>query len=309
MMVLIRKYKGWEVHYDTEKKQFYSKDGEVIDTMSYSNNEETTISSIEHRIRQDNEHKEEMKKKKEIEKTMQNLKNKKIKVYTLDFFQTLKSLKGFVSEAEFKIDKKKLCATERDPANVSLIHTEIPCTATRACPKFVLNINQAYYILKELIDFESKEKHFLTISFVARGKDALNVVFSNSIGKIILSGIETEERDTKIPEIKYKAKLRLSKIEFKKMLRVVDIFAESVILETKKSKFHYECSGDIDQYTSPEKNMSCKTDQKSKYAIEYLKKIEFDNEEFTLEWNSDFPLKISDNKGNFMMLAPRVDSD
>ena len=48
---------------------------------------------------------------------------------------------------------------------------------------------------------------------------------------------------------------------------------------------------------------------RAKYLVEYLKKKIFNNEKLDIRFNKDYPLKIADNEGNWIVLAPRVTNE
>lgn len=70
-----------------------------------------------------------------------------------------------------------------------------------------------------------------------------------------------------------------------------------------------QAQGDLSDYSINLRKVKEQPDAKSKYSIEYLRKKYFHEQTIIIQFSKDYPVKISDDKGNWVLLAPRVDND
>ena len=131
-----------------------------------------------------------------------------------------------------------------------------------------------------------------------------------------------EEKEHKIPDLQFPVSIALPASTLTGAIEDADIVAESVSFEAEKDKFTMRASGDLSEanieisggdnvkITSPDEKVQ------AKYSIEYLKKMVGGSklsEQVTLEFNKDYPLKLSFKEvDKFLLsfiLAPRVEND
>jgi hypothetical protein len=157
-------------------------------------------------------------------------------------------------------------------------------------------------------------------------KDEINLHFD--IGKIVLRNgseevsiptIELTERDQKAPDLKFNVNAFVKYRWFNQRVMTANrIGAESVkFLTTDKGSFSLFAETEYNTVKSIDKVIAtnnAKDMQRAKYSAEYLKKDFFGStkkEDTTvlIEYSTDYPLKMLDTLGNWLILAPRVDND
>jgi proliferating cell nuclear antigen len=146
---------------------------------------------------------------------------------------------------------------------------------------------------------------------------------SNTTRTFSIPIIDLEEKEQKIPELKFPIKIETSSTVFNEAIEDVDIVAESVAFIGEPKRFTMLAEGDLSKA-----NIDIKADDvtkitsessdkiKAKYSIEYLKKMIpasklADN--VTIMFNKDYPLKLdytaTDKLQLSFILAPRVDNE
>jgi proliferating cell nuclear antigen PCNA len=182
--------------------------------------------------------------------------------------------------------------------------------------KLALNLNNLKQILKraganDILTMELKESKFkLTMK-------------SNTTRTFYLPIIEFDEKEQKVPELDFPVSIETDVSILNEAIEDVDIVAESVSLIAQKTKFTISAEGDLSRAKieiEPDDQTEIKADTedvvKSKYSIEYLKKMIQASKlapKVTINFNKDYPLKLNYKVMNKLMLnfilAPRVDND
>ena len=226
----------------------------------------------------------------------------------------LDAIGALVDETKIKITNDGWEAKTVDPAHVGLIHFLL-----KDCEFEEYNIEQeieiAIDILKilnflKLVDY--KQLHIkitpLTLTMasngISRGFTLLDV---------------SEYPDTKIPDMSYTAKAKLSKEEtdkFFRALKIADSITQGVKIKIEDEKlivFTREDEGNL----RAEICTTAEGEGESGYPVDYLldmaKKIElvmmaFEEGECTIEFAKDYPIKISCGD-MYYMLAPRIEAE
>jgi proliferating cell nuclear antigen len=149
--------------------------------------------------------------------------------------------------------------------------------------------------------------------------------------KLVLSGttirtfylplIDQQEKDHKEPDLKFKTKITCPSSMLNDAIEDVEIVAESVTFQSEEKKFIVSASGDTGKATvdiKAEDDVKIETSEKvkSKYSIEYLKKMIQGSKisgHVQINFSKDYPLKLEykevDKIQMAFILAPRIEND
>jgi proliferating cell nuclear antigen len=124
--------------------------------------------------------------------------------------------------------------------------------------------------------------------------------FSRSFA-LPLIDVSEEEKEIKIPDAKFDARIEINARLLKEALKDAHIFGSSVTLRVKNKQFHIEAKGSqgtLRTVSKEGKLISVKhgVDVTSKYSLNYLSNVikEADNDStIVLELRSDAPLRVS----------------
>ncbi|MFH1174762.1 MAG: proliferating cell nuclear antigen (pcna) [archaeon] len=228
-------------------------------------------------------------------------------------------ISDLVSEGTFKVDKDKIELIAMDPANVAMVIFRILSSTfveydVKAETSFSINLNNLKQVLRRI-----------------KGNDTMTLEVADSKFKLTLKGTSTrtfslplldlEEKEQRMPDLKFAASIMLDSTALNDAIEDVDIVGESVTFHVEPKKFIISAQGDLNkaQIDIPE-DANTKVDAKekcrAKYSIEYLKKIIQGSkiaDKVKVEFSKDYPLKIEYvalNKAQLaFILAPRVDTD
>jgi proliferating cell nuclear antigen len=164
-----------------------------------------------------------------------------------------------------------------------------------------------------------------------KAEDNLTLEVVENKFKIILKGrqtrtfhlplIDLEEKDQKIPELNFKAKVTTDASILTDAIEDMDIIGESVIFIVDKKALNVNSASELtDANVEIKKSDSTKIETpekvRAKYSIEYLKKMIQGSKlapEVTINFSKDYPLKLDylvvDKIQLSFILAPRVDTD
>lgn len=307
-MVLIKRHKGYKIIYD--KSEFKAVKGKKE---LWSHHTETgLIEIIERMIKQAKESIEQKKKQIMLER---NIKKTTIELDLKEFKRFLDKIKMYDGgEVKIKYKDNKLTCVTMDPANVLMLQRTMPCKAIykKLEAEFIINMDNINLTGIEL----NKGKISLTID--ADGRKYL--IIENGFGKFTIPVLEDKHidyREHKIPELKFTASLNIAGLasKFYEVITCAGKVSESVDFEKQGNKFYIKADGDSKtlryEYVS-----YCKTEgiAKARYSVSYLgnnpKKRYFDADSMlTLSFSTDYPLKVEDNLGNWIIVAPRINND
>jgi proliferating cell nuclear antigen len=134
--------------------------------------------------------------------------------------------------------------------------------------------------------------------------------------------IDLEEKEQKVPELKFPISIKTTSALLNDTIEDVDIVAESVMFQAEAKKFTILAEGDLSQakievQESDETKITSTADNvKAKYSIEYLKKMIPASKlasEVTMQFDKDYPLKLEytvvDKLQLAFVLAPRVENE
>ena len=161
----------------------------------------------------------------------------------------------------------------------------------------------------------------LTLELVDNGK--LNIQLKGKSTRTFgLPLINLEEKEQKVPDLKFPVSITMDTTEFNEAIQDVDVVAESVSFIAEPKKFTISAEGDLSQAKIEIKesdNVKVKVEGekvRAKYSIEYLKRMINGSkiaDEVVINFNKDYPLRLDykalDRVMLSFILAPRVEND
>jgi len=228
-------------------------------------------------------------------------------------------ISDLVNEARFKISKNSIEMIAMDPANVAMVVFRLLSSAfveysVKEDSVIALNLNSFKQVLRRI-----KGNDNITLE-VAEGK-LKTTLSGNNIRTFYLPLLDLEDKEQKIPDLKFKATITCPSSVLNDAVEDVEIIAESVSLQAEDKKFIVSASGDSSKATveiKGDENIVVKSEEKvrSKYSIEYLKKMiqaAKIADIVSIQFNKDYPLKLEykqiDKLQLMFILAPRIESD
>lgn len=234
--------------------------------------------------------------------------------------ESVSIISELVNEARFKVSKNSLDLIAMDPANVAMVIFKLLSSAFTEYEvdgeetEFGINLTNLKQVMKR-----AKPSDIITLELT---ESKLNVTLrSNVVRKFSLPLINLEEREQKIPELTFSSTIKTSTDLIGESIEDASIIADSLQFETDKEKFKIFAQGDLSNVSvgiEQDEITSIKTDGnvKSKYSIEYLKKIIAGSkitDKVTIQFSNNYPLrvefKVVDKVLLAFILAPRVDND
>lgn len=230
------------------------------------------------------------------------------------FSEAIGAVSKLVDEVTIKITPTHLEIVAMDPANVAMVVLKMESRAFleyRGEGSFAIKLAS----LKQVLARKEKEGFAsLTVE-----NNQLKVVLSGKTKKeFTLPLIELEEKQTKMPDLKFAFEVTLDNSDFKESVADVGIVAEACEFTVTDNKFIISGAGDNSKAVSETKGIVKKIGEvdtvRSKYSIEYLDKMlsgKFKNAKLSL--GKDYPIKIaySSETGTTTveyLLAPRIEN-
>ncbi len=223
-----------------------------------------------------------------------------------------------VNEARINITKNSLEIISMDPANVAMVIFKLLSSSFVEYEldeekKIAVNMESLKQILKR-----AKPSDTLTLR-LDEAKNKLNVTIAGeSTRTFSLSLIEIDEKDQKIPNLKFPVKIAANTLLFDEAITDMSVISESVTFIAEKNKLTLQSSSTINSANVEmplSKNADIGSSIKSKYSLEYLKKMVKANkltDEASINFDKDYPLKleytIKDKLSLSFILAPRIDN-
>ncbi len=228
-------------------------------------------------------------------------------------------ISDLVTEARFRITKDSIELIAMDPANVAMVVFRLLSSAfveynVKEETIISINLNNFKQVLRRI-----KAADNLTLE-VTDNKLKLTLT-SNAVRTFFLPLIELDEKEQKIPDLKFKTTITLPSSVLNEAIEDVEIVAESVLFAVEDKKFTVSASGDLSKAMVEIKSAEgivIKTEEKvkAKYSIEYLKKMMQGSKisgQVTVSFNKDYPLKLEykelDKIQMMFILAPRIEND
>lgn len=224
-----------------------------------------------------------------------------------------------VTEVKLKLNKDKIQLVAMDPANVAMI---------------VFNLLSSSFVEYETNNEEIcvNLDNFKNILKRAKATDILIIELEKNKLKITIKGentrtfnlalIDLSTNEQKIPDLDFPIKITTNTMLFDEAIEDMDVVSDSVNFILKDKKFIVNTEGNFSnanvELTSGNETVinTSVNDAKSKYSLEYLKKIikasKFTNE-VIIQFDKDYPLKIDylikDRLSLGFLLAPRVSNE
>lgn len=228
-----------------------------------------------------------------------------------------------VNEVVFKIDKDKIELVAMDPANVAMVYFKLLSSAFEE-----YSVDKEQEIAVSLDAFKQVLRR-------AKATDVLTLELDNEKNRLKLklegdstrtfniSLLDLRESKHRVPDLDFPLKIQTSTAIFDEAIGDMEIIAESVALSATKEKFTIEAESSLHnakvEIPSDSETMietSASDDVKSKYSVEYLKKMIKASKlapNVTVQFSKDYPLKIQyevrDKLQLGFVLAPRVSTD
>jgi len=227
-----------------------------------------------------------------------------------------------INEGNFKVTKDALELVAMDPANVAMIVFKLLSSAFTEYNvdkdvELSINVANLKQILKrarsdDIVILELIDDNKLKVQF--KGKNTRT--FSLPI-------IDLEEKEQKVPDLKFPATVKMHSSILNDAVEDVDIVADAVTFSVEKEKFIVNAEGDlshanivINEGDDTKITMDSSDTVKSKYSIEYLKKMIAGSklsDSVKIQFDKDYPLKLDysvvDKLQLSFILAPRVEND
>ena len=235
--------------------------------------------------------------------------------------ESISIISDLVNEARFKITPNAIELVAMDPANVAMVVFKLlsSCFTEYDVEKDIeIAINLAN--LKQVLR-RASPKDMLTLEME---ENRLKIELkSNTIRTFNLPIIDLEEKDQKVPDLKFPVTIKTSSSILNEAVADVDVVGESVAFIAEPKKFTLQAEGDLNQATIDMKEdettkISMNGDErvKAKYSIEYLKKMINGSklsDDVLIQFSKDYPLRLEYKTVDKVMLsfilAPRVEND
>ena len=229
-------------------------------------------------------------------------------------------ISDLVNEARFKISKDAMELVAMDPANVAMVIFKLLSSCfteyeVKEETQIAINLGNLKQILRRV-----SSNDMLSLELTKDNKLSIQLR-GNTTRTFNLPIIEFEEKEQKIPDLKFPISVTMPSSTLTGAIEDADIVAESVTLEVEQGKFNIHASGDLSQAKIEIKaadNIRIEANEKvrAKYSIEYLKKMIGGaklSENVEIRFNNDYPLRLDfkriDKLALSFILAPRVENE
>jgi len=238
------------------------------------------------------------------------------------FKESITIISDLVNEAKFKVNKDAIELVAMDPANVAMVIFKLlssTCTEYEVTKEVQIAINLAN--LKQIMR-RAKPNDMLTLELDPSNKLKI-ILRGNATRTFFLPMIELDDKEQRVPELNFPVSVHMTSSSLNEAIEDADVVSESVTFVAEPKKFSIHADGDLSQAKveipeSESVKVQCPEGQKvkSKYSIEYLKKMISGSkisDEVAIYFNKDYPLKLEykvvDKVLLSFILAPRVEND
>lgn len=234
--------------------------------------------------------------------------------------ESISIISELVNEGCFKVRKEGIELSAMDPANVAMVIFKLlpSCFIEYTVKEDVdLGINLAGF--KQILRRSNATD---SVTLLLDDPKKLTIIFSsNTIRTFTLPVIEMESREQKIPNLSFQLEVSTHSSLLSSAVDDVSIIAESVQFLASPESFILQGDGDlshakIEMKNCDETRITVETPAKSKYAVEYLKKMVQGSkisDTVSIRFDNNYPLKLEykaiDKCLLSFILAPRVDND
>jgi len=227
-----------------------------------------------------------------------------------------------VTEARFKITPDAIELVAMDPANVAMVVFKLLSSTfteykIENATEIAINLSNLKQILRR-----AKPNDMLSMELDSDNKLKIQLK-GNSTRTFSLPIIELEEKEQKVPSLNFPLTINTTADVLNDAIEDVDIVAESVSFMAEPKKLTIQAEGDlskahieINEGESTKITTEGSDKIKSKYSIEYLKKMIAGSkitDNVTIQFNKDYPLRLEFKEVDRILLsfilAPRVEND
>ncbi|MBS3101761.1 proliferating cell nuclear antigen (pcna) [Candidatus Woesearchaeota archaeon] len=236
--------------------------------------------------------------------------------------ESISIISDLVNEARFKVTPDAIELVAMDPANVAMVIFKLLSSCfteydVRKDTEIAINLSNLKQVLRR-----ASPKDMLTLEI--SDENRLKITLKSSTTRTFnLPIIELEEKEQKVPDLKFPVTVKTSSSVLNEAIADVDVVGESVAFIAEPEKFTLQAEGDLNQAKIEIRQdditkVSTNSDEKvkAKYSIEYLKKMISGSklsEDVIIQFNKDYPLKLEYKTVDKVMLsfilAPRVEND
>ena len=236
--------------------------------------------------------------------------------------ESISIISDLVNEARFKVTPNAIELVAMDPANVAMVVFKLLSSCfteydVKKDTEIAINLSNLKQVLRR-----ASPKDMLTLELDADNR--LKVELRGTTNRTFnLPIIELEEKEQKVPDLKFPVTINTSSSILNEAIADVDVVGESVAFIAEPKKFILHAEGDLNQAKIEIKEddvtkVSTNSDEKikAKYSIEYLKKMingSKISDDVVIQFNKDYPLKLDYKTVDKVMLsfilAPRVEND
>ncbi len=224
-----------------------------------------------------------------------------------------------VTEVKFKVTNNGLELIAMDPANVAMVVFRLLSSAfveyqVKDETSLSVNLNDLKSVLRRV-----KPSDTMTLE---PEENKLKITLKGtSTRKFHIPLIDIDDREQKVPDLSFTAKVSTTSDRFAEAVEDADIIGESVSLSLTEDSFIISSSSDLSEANievpaDDTTKIEGPADTKSKYSIEYLKRMTPAGkvcDKVSINFSRDYPLKLEyklvDKLELSFILAPRVDND
>ena len=237
------------------------------------------------------------------------------------FKDSISIISDLVNEARFKITPDAIELVAMDPANVAMVIFKLLSSSFTEYKvskpiDLAVNLNNMKQILKRVNPTD--------ILMIELEENKLKLqIKGNTVRTFSLPIIDIEEKEQKIPELKFPLTIRAPSSVLNDAIEDADIVAEAVTFLAEPKKFTILAEGDLSnakiemaEGEDVKITIDSQNPIKAKYSIEYLKKMINGGklaDKVVIQFNKDYPLKLDykvvDKLQMSFILAPRVENE
>jgi DNA polymerase III sliding clamp (beta) subunit (PCNA family) len=230
------------------------------------------------------------------------------RIETKKLLEIFEDVSQYIDESNLHISKDGVGVKSSDRTMVCFINTLIP---TSQFETYSLSEEQTIAInlvnLVSVLKRGNKEKTTLNLT-----KDTLTINFGTREFTIPQLAIKTEELPN-TTELKFKAKAEIKGSAFKTAIEDSEVVSDNMVIGMNKDNITFWASGNTQMHKTflqkgDDKIFELSGEGESRYSLDYLKKLRHLAEKISLEFGTEFPLRIVSNNGcEFsLILAPRI---
>ncbi|MGM5484127.1 MAG: proliferating cell nuclear antigen (pcna) [Nanobdellota archaeon] len=239
------------------------------------------------------------------------------------FKDSISIISELVSETRIKVSNTGLTIISMDPANVAMVIFKLLSSCfseykVESETEIGLNLNNLKQVLKrvevsDIMELETSDNNS-RLDITVKGRVTR---------KFSLPMITLDDKEQKEPNLEFNVDVTMPATLLSSAIEDADVVADSVSIIGNTNKMTVSAEGDlnkveVDIENSDEVKITNKAEAtvKSKYSIEYLKKLIAGSkisDNVQISFSNDYPMKMSfvsvDKASLSFILAPRVDNE